>query len=415
MVKRKRGARVSVSASKNESNGNPVPSNTNHNEEQQGWSKSKKRHMRKMQKATTSDENEKKQKQKQAMGSPAAVDFSKADRRSKKKMKVSEKQEAAQPNKEKKSNDESLSLGNGGMKPKSALQQAFLARLAGSRFRELNEDLYTTNSSSAFERFQSNPELFDQYHEGFREQVKSWPVNPADAVYRWILSFNRKRVRSENSEPLVIADFGCGDAKLAEKLLKIRDERSNKKIRGKSKSKSKKENGAGETSNHSFKVHSFDLVANGNEHITPCDMANVPLEDGKVDIAVFVLALMGTNIADFIREAHRVLTPDGILKIAEVRSRFEASTASADNNEEEDFGQKRHGKSGGKNKFKYSKKKSDDSLLDEFVDVMQQLGFRIKQKDRNNKMFILLEFEKTGKKPSKDAEFTAKPCIYKRR
>ena len=71
--------------------------------------------------------------------------------------------------------------------------------------------------------------------------------------------------------------------------------------------------------------------------------------------------------------------------------------------------------SNGKNNFKYSKKKSDDSLLNDFVDVMKQLGFRLKHQDKKNKMFILLEFEKTGKKPSKDATFTAKPCIYKRR
>lgn len=295
-----------------------------------------------------------------------------------------------------------------GARPKSALQQAFLSRLAGSRFRELNEELYTTNSSEAFERFQSNPELFNQYHEGFRTQVKSWPVNPVDAVYRWILSVYKKRSLKDNSKrnsQLVVADFGCGDAKLAQKLLKIKQEE------GRTSNKNNKED---KLVKCPFCVHSFDLVANGNEHIIPCDMANVPLKGGTVDVAVFVLALMGTNIADFIREAHRVLRPDGILKIAEVRSRFESASTS-DGDQSRDLNGKGGG-GGGKTNWKSSdKKNTDDSLLNEFLNVMLKLGFKCAQKDRNNKMFILLEFEKTGRKPSKDASFTAKPCIYKRR
>jgi ubiquinone/menaquinone biosynthesis C-methylase UbiE len=71
-----------------------------------------------------------------------------------------------------------------------------------------------------------------------------------------------------------VADFGCGDAKLAQ--------------------------------NVPNKVHSFDLHAH-NKWITACDIANVPLEDSTVDIGIFSLSLMGTNYLDFLREAHRVL------------------------------------------------------------------------------------------------------------
>jgi ubiquinone/menaquinone biosynthesis C-methylase UbiE len=38
-----------------------------------------------------------------------------------------------------------------------------------------------------------------------------------------------------------------------------------------------------------------------------------------VDIAVFCLALMGTDYPSFLEEAHRVLKPQGLLWIAEVR------------------------------------------------------------------------------------------------
>ena len=270
---------------------------------------------------------------------------------------------------------------------KSALQQSFLARLSGSRFRELNEDLYTTTSDTAFKRFSENPELFDQYHEGFRKQVSQWPVNPVDVIIRWIRKTGGQ-TQGFKKEPLVVVDFGCGDAKLGKEL----------GGKGKSKKQKKQNNESQNNVENQFKVHSFDLVANGNPLITPCDMANVPLDDGAADFAVFCLALMGTNIADFIREAHRVLKPDGLIKIAEVRSRFEA-TADGDD-----------GHGGGR-----GKKRTDDSLLNEFIDTMDELGFECTQKDRSNKMFILMEFAKTGERPSSEATFTAKPCIYKRR
>ena len=112
------------------------------------------------------------------------------------------------------------------------------------------------------------------------------------------------------------------------------------------------------------KVHSFDLVAH-NEHITACNIAKVsaaavtppsngrslftfaqvPLKHGTLDVAIFCLSLMGTDFMKFLKEAHRTLKPgsalplwlswlisisvcslaSGLLKIAEVQSRFEGA------------------------------------------------------------------------------------------
>ena len=142
MPKRKRA--------KNKGNGG------NSTEEQNAWSKSKKRHMRKMQKAAKNqNENSKKAENESGNNSKSAQN----EDTGKGKL-VDNKNEQQPP-----SGNNALSMGKSSIRPKSALQQAFLSRLAGSRFRELNEDLYTTNSTSAFERFQNNPELFDQYHE----------------------------------------------------------------------------------------------------------------------------------------------------------------------------------------------------------------------------------------------------------
>ena len=165
----------------------------------------------------------------------------------------------------------------------SLLQQKFSKKLDGARFRVINEKLYTSRGDEAFQLFQSDPEQFHIYHKGFREQSSAWPYNPLDGIIAWI--------RSEH-KLAVVADMGCGDARLASSV--------------------------------SNKVHSFDLVAsNPAVPVVACDIAHVPLQDSSVDIVVFCLALMGTNVYDFIREAYRILRPQGIIRIAEVRSRFE--------------------------------------------------------------------------------------------
>lgn len=87
---------------------------------------------------------------------------------------------------------------------------------------------------------------------------------------------------------LVIADFGCGRAKLAELL---------------------KEN----------KMYNFDHHNILNDKIIPCNMKSVKryLEDGKLDVAVFCLSLMGKDWPDYIIETKRCLTKNGLLFIAE--------------------------------------------------------------------------------------------------
>ena len=70
------------------------------------------------------------------------------------------------------------------------------------------------------------------------------------------------------------------------------------------------------------KVYSFDHVAI-NERVTACDLAKVPLEDEDLDLAIFCLALMGTNFTDYVREVHRCLPLDGRIHIWEPASYFD--------------------------------------------------------------------------------------------
>lgn len=95
-----------------------------------------------------------------------------------------------------------------------------------------------------------------------------------------ILTFSC-RPKVKNKE--VIVDFGCGQAKIAQTLDKDR-----------------------------FKIFSFDLVA-VNNYVTACDMAHTNLFNNSVDIVVFCLSLMSSNISDCVKEANRVLKEEYVL------------------------------------------------------------------------------------------------------
>ena len=164
--------------------------------------------------------------------------------------------------------------------PKKALNDR--QQLEGSKFRLINEKLYTTTSSQAKEFFKQNPRYFDTMHNGFQLQAKGWPIVPVDEVIKYI-----KQKIPKNYE---IADMGCGDAKLAAEVPN--------------------------------KVYSYDFKAR-NSRVTECDMSHTPLEDESVEMVTFVLSLMGTNLNDFIKEARRILKQKGLLLVVEVTSRIE--------------------------------------------------------------------------------------------
>ncbi|PRP78834.1 putative ribosomal RNA-processing protein [Planoprotostelium fungivorum] len=207
--------------------------------------------------------------------------------------------------------------------------------LAGGKFRILNEQLYTTTGGTAFNMFSKDPSLFHAYHSGFASQVERWPSNPVDYFISYIKLCPKNKV---------IADFGCGEAKLSASV--------------------------------PHKVHSFDLVA-VNDRVTACNMAQVPLKNSTVDIAIFSLSLMGTDYIKFLSEAHRVLKIGGELKIAEVKSRIEN--------------------------------------VSNFVEELRKMGFNPTHKDETNTMFVLLDFIKSDRRPNNNVNYVLKPCRYKKR
>lgn len=69
---------------------------------------------------------------------------------------------------------------------KSGLQEKMTKQLESSRFRWINEQLYTTTGDEAVAMFSKDPNLFDIYHRGFTNQVKLWPVNPVNKIIEWL-------------------------------------------------------------------------------------------------------------------------------------------------------------------------------------------------------------------------------------
>lgn len=66
------------------------------------------------------------------------------------------------------------------------LREKMTKQLESSRFRWINEQLYTTTGEEAVALFAEDPNLFDTYHRGFTNQVKQWPVNPVDKIIEWL-------------------------------------------------------------------------------------------------------------------------------------------------------------------------------------------------------------------------------------
>lgn len=68
----------------------------------------------------------------------------------------------------------------------TSFRDKLIGNLKGSRFRFLNEQLYSSEGSSAVKLFRDDRAAFTAYHEGYRQQVQQWPLNPLDRIIKSI-------------------------------------------------------------------------------------------------------------------------------------------------------------------------------------------------------------------------------------
>lgn len=274
------------------------------------------------------------------------------------------------------------------------LQTAMRQKLAGARFRHLNETLYTSPSVKALALFESNPAFFDEYHSGFRQQVSSWPENPVRSYVEDLKRRGKVRWTDKNNsinngeQPLprndgkcAVADLGCGDAALGQQV-------------------------SSEARKLSIKVLSYDLQSK-SPHITKADIAHLPLADGSVNVAIFCLALMGTNWIDFVEEAWRVLHWKGELWIAEIKSRFAPPKR---RQVEHSVGKRRKNAAGKRSdagngvttlgaEIDGAENQENRTDVSAFVDVLSRRGFVLQSEggiDLRNKMFVKMRFIKSS-------------------
>jgi len=219
------------------------------------------------------------------------------------------------------------------------LQSKMQKKLQGSRFRWINEKLYRCDTNAAVKLFRDDPSLFEEYHAGYRNQVSKWPVNPLGTI----IKFFKKKPRD-----WIVGDFGCGDCVLAKSIPQ--------------------------------QCYSFDLVK-ADDLVTVCDMAHTPLEENSIDVAVYCLSLMGSNLGDIFLECYRVLKPGGLIKICEVKTRTQ-------------------------------------KLIQRFVRFLSQFNFVCCMKSENHPLFSSFTFklkDKNTPPPQKLRKFAFNVCKYKKR
>lgn len=216
------------------------------------------------------------------------------------------------------------------------LQKSMRQKLAGARFRHLNETLYTKPSTDSLALFKEDPSMFEDYHRGFAMQTEGWPENPVDGYVDAILTRGKLRDESaskdkkrkeqkpryrdptkpEVEEPVLtgalkplprnlkghctVADLGCGTASLSYRLQP-------------------------HIKSLNMHIDSYDLSKPSGPSaslVRIADISALPCTEASADVAIFCLALMGTNWLDFIDEAYRILRWRGELWVAEIKSRF---------------------------------------------------------------------------------------------
>jgi superfamily II DNA or RNA helicase len=144
----------------------------------------------------------------------------------------------------------------------------------------------TMRSDTLASHFKGNPEEFTNYHTCRDENLETFQEKPHEIACKFLESFKTKRQKT-------VVDMGCGLAKIANHF-------------------------AGDKR---FKFINYDHVSVA-QNIEVCDISSMPLDDDTVDICIMCFALWGSNCADYVKQAYRVLETQGSLYLIDSTKRW---------------------------------------------------------------------------------------------
>lgn len=154
-----------------------------------------------------------------------------------------------------------------------------------SIIKDVHKKANTSTSKHMHNWFINNPNDWKEYHKQREISKSKWLEDPVDVIAKEI---------NERNDTNVIADLGCGLAKLS-KIIKSPN-----------------------------KVISVDHYSE-DSNVIKSDIANLSeyINDNEVDITVFCLSLWGTNYLDYIKEAYRITAKRGFMYIVEPNDEFD--------------------------------------------------------------------------------------------
>ena len=154
-----------------------------------------------------------------------------------------------------------------------------------SIIKDVHRKANTSTSKHMHDWFTNNPNDWKEYHKQREISKSKWLEDPVDVIAKEL---------NERNDTNVIADLGCGLAKLS-RIVKSPN-----------------------------KVISVDHYSE-DPNVIKADIANLSeyINDNEVDITVFCLSLWGTNYLDYIKEAYRITAKRGFMYIVEPNDEFD--------------------------------------------------------------------------------------------
>jgi superfamily II DNA or RNA helicase len=146
----------------------------------------------------------------------------------------------------------------------------------------------TMRSDTLATHFKENPEEFAKYHKCRDENLETFSEGekPHEIACQMLNAFKTKKQKT-------VVDMGCGLAKIANHF----------------------------ADDLRFKFINYDHVSVA-PNIEVCDISSMPLEDDTADICIMCFALWGSNCADYVKQAYRVLETQGSLYIIDSTKRW---------------------------------------------------------------------------------------------